>query len=313
MQGEQKYNIKAVSRITGLSDHVIRAWERRYKAVEPQRTDSNRRLYTGSDIEKLILLKKATDSGLNIGNIASLPLSRLKDMLEPKSAGASHSVKVNEPEKEQEVQIYSIEALKAVQNYSPGELDDILRKAHSNLGLFTFLDSVLIPLIKNIGSSWADGDLRIAQEHMASAIIMDFLHSVRTIYKISGDAPLLISATPAGEMHELGALIVSAVASLSNWRVLHLGSNLPWEEIISAAENSNAAIVCLSVVNLPPDEDTGKELKKISGSLGGNVSLLIGGRAAALYADTLQSSPVSFFDDIKQFREYLIAASEVQK
>ncbi len=64
------YGIGAVARITGLTDHTIRVWERRYKAVVAKRTDSGRRVYTAANVEKLGLLKQLTDKGIPIGKIA---------------------------------------------------------------------------------------------------------------------------------------------------------------------------------------------------------------------------------------------------
>ena len=60
MENEKKYAMKVVTRRTGLTSHAIRVWEKRYNAVEPERTDTNRRLYSEADIERLIDLHRAT-------------------------------------------------------------------------------------------------------------------------------------------------------------------------------------------------------------------------------------------------------------
>jgi MerR family transcriptional regulator, light-induced transcriptional regulator len=74
MANNYKYPIKVVSQMTGLSVHVIRAWEKRYNVVEPDRTETNRRLYSEEDIEKLKLLNDALHLGHHIGGIANLSL-----------------------------------------------------------------------------------------------------------------------------------------------------------------------------------------------------------------------------------------------
>ncbi len=88
----EQYQISSVARLTGLSVHNIRAWEKRYGVVEPERTDSKRRLYTRQDIQKLSLLKALTDAGDSISVIASLNIeqleSRLRHMGEPRHAEA---------------------------------------------------------------------------------------------------------------------------------------------------------------------------------------------------------------------------------
>ena len=81
-----------VSRKTGLSPHVIRIWEKRYEAVEPERTTTNRRLYSDAEIERLSFLRLATEAGHSIGNIAKLPLDRFKLLVaKAKSTRADHA------------------------------------------------------------------------------------------------------------------------------------------------------------------------------------------------------------------------------
>ena len=89
---ENKYSIKAVSVKTGLTPHLIRMWERRYGVVSPYRTETNRRLYSEDDINKLMLLRRATMQGQHIGNIAGLSNEELIEILrvtEPESSYSS--------------------------------------------------------------------------------------------------------------------------------------------------------------------------------------------------------------------------------
>ena len=83
--------MRFVAQKTGLSPHVIRVWERRYAVVAPNRSGSNRRLYTDDELERLNLLAQACRCGHNIGNIAQLPDERLRllaaDCLQAKSEG----------------------------------------------------------------------------------------------------------------------------------------------------------------------------------------------------------------------------------
>lgn len=72
------YAIGAVARLTGISTHTLRIWERRYGAVIAERTDSGRRVYSRRDVEKLGLLKILVDRGFSIGQIANLDLEELR-------------------------------------------------------------------------------------------------------------------------------------------------------------------------------------------------------------------------------------------
>ena len=95
MENSNTYPIKVVSNLTGLSIHVIRAWEKRYNVVVPERTDTNRRVYSHSDVEKLKLLSKASEKGYAIGSIAYLSIKDLKSIVNEGEA----EVEVKESEK----------------------------------------------------------------------------------------------------------------------------------------------------------------------------------------------------------------------
>jgi len=74
----QYFNIQMASQLSGVATATIRAWEKRYQAVTPERAENRHRLYSEEDIEKLSLLAKLTDFGQNIGKIARLDLEELK-------------------------------------------------------------------------------------------------------------------------------------------------------------------------------------------------------------------------------------------
>ncbi|HQW30007.1 MAG TPA: MerR family transcriptional regulator [Verrucomicrobiales bacterium] len=80
-QEEEFYEISAVARLTGVSPHVLRVWERRYGVVEPGRSDSKRRRYTQDDIQRLTLLKTLVDHGHAIGSVARLATAQLEERL----------------------------------------------------------------------------------------------------------------------------------------------------------------------------------------------------------------------------------------
>ena len=55
-----RYPIRAVSKLTGISVDTLRAWERRYAVVDPER-DERGRLYSDADVERLRLLRQAVE------------------------------------------------------------------------------------------------------------------------------------------------------------------------------------------------------------------------------------------------------------
>ena len=80
-KSDEFFEISAVSRLTGISSHVLRVWERRYSVVEPKRSDTKRRMYSTEDIQRLALLKTLVDNGHAIGSIANLSTEQLQDRI----------------------------------------------------------------------------------------------------------------------------------------------------------------------------------------------------------------------------------------
>jgi methanogenic corrinoid protein MtbC1 len=154
-------------------------------------------------------------------------------------------------------------------------------RASTTLGPQRFVHGVMVPVLESVGQLWQEGALCVAQEHAASALVRS--HVGALLSSLSGrgaSARTAIATTPAGELHELGALMAAVVAVAHGWRTVYLGPNLPAAEIANAARLSGAELVLLSCVSVG-DVDTQAELERLSAELPSTVRVLVGGRAAA--------------------------------
>ncbi|MCG6961280.1 MerR family transcriptional regulator, partial [bacterium BMS3Abin03] len=127
-----KYPIKVVSQMTGLSVFVIRAWEKRYNVVSPERTETNRRLYSEDDIEKLKLLNSAVNMGHNIGGIVKLSISELRSIVERNPAVPTVQTELA-IEKFADIKSILHNSIEAVKSYDGKKLSTILLKASSQI------------------------------------------------------------------------------------------------------------------------------------------------------------------------------------
>jgi methylmalonyl-CoA mutase cobalamin-binding subunit len=118
-------------------------------------------------------------------------------------------------------------------------------------------------------------------------------------------APPCIVTTPAGQLHEIGALIIAAVAGAEGWRVTYLGPNLPAEDIAAATQQQHARAVGLSIVYPPDDPHLPQELTRLRQYLAPEVALFVGGRAAPGYRETLQRLGVVLPSGLAEFRLHL--------
>jgi len=300
---DYKYPIKVVSQMTGLSVHVIRAWEKRYNVVEPERTDTNRRLYSEEDIEKLKLLNDVLHLGHHIGGVANLSAKELKNLLFANKSSQEvfkeSTPLTSSPEVVENVLSDSIEAIR---NYDAKKLESILLNVSTKLTQPRLIEDVIIPLVYKVGELWHSGEIRVANEHLGSSVIRGFLFNLLESYSLSDSAPIVVSATPRGQEHELGALIAGVVAASSGWKVIYLGSNLPAEEISAVVGHLNAKVVALSIVYPNDDPVLPRELRKIRQSLPPGVSIVAGGRAVDGYLDVLNEISAVVVKNTKQFR-----------
>lgn len=297
-------NIKAVSRQTGLSAHVIRVWEKRYRAVVPQRTATNRRLYGTNEVERLNLLARATRAGHTISQVASLTTDTLRNLPIAPAPGPDTPAKpVTTPKKPQPDFIE--QALDAIRSLDTAALEKTLHAAELALGQMGLLCKVLSPLLVRLGEDWRAGEIRAAHEHLASQVIRSFLGNLSRHYAAPENAPEIVVATPLGQLHELGAFMAAATAHHSGWRVTYLGPGLPAEEIAGAARQKNARAVALSLVHPEDDPRLPRELEKLRACLPAETQLLVGGRAIRAYAPTLRSLNAVVCTNLSSLQEAL--------
>ena len=284
--GESHQAIKVVARRTGLSAHVIRIWEKRYGAVEPERTRTNRRLYSDDQIERLSMLRDITQAGHSIGHVAKLPLERLREL--SKESLGTHSPAPRAPTLATSALTFLDKCIAAVKSLDGRALDDTLQRAATELGAHGWLQRVVAPLAQSIGELWRDGTITAAHEHFASAVIRGFLAHAAKPFAGTESAPVLVVATPAGQIHELGALLVAAAAANLGWPVTYLGASLPAAEIAGAARQNRARAVALSLVYPEDDPRLEGELTLLRELLPPEGALLAGGRAMPAYRDALE-------------------------
>ena len=281
--------IKVVAKRTGLSAHVIRIWEKRYNAVTPVRTDTNRRRYTDGDITRFVLLKRATESGRSIGQIANLTDEQLRALIDQDRPTSDALVK-SSPDLISDDNRPSLQlAIKAVEEMNSDALYTVLSQAAVDFNQLDLIETVITPLMHRIGEMWREGKLRIAHEHLSYAVVRGFLENLNAAYATSPDAPNIVVATPSGQLHELGALIAATVATSEGWQVTYLGASLPAEEIALAARKKNARAVALSVVYPGDDPQLNAELYRLRLMLPDQVALLVGGRVATQYRTAIEA------------------------
>lgn len=277
------YHIGTVAKLTGVSTHTIRVWERRYDAVAPARSPGGTREYSDADVTKLGLLKTLTDAGHSIGQIAHLDSDELRAL------AATTRQRWQAPGVETGPEAAGIAAfLAALEQIDIDAAERALANASRILGPLGVVFDVVSPIITEVGNRWASGELRIAHEHAATAALRNFLGSFLTTHVTRADAPVAAATTLSGELHELGAIMAAFVASVRGWRTVYLGPNLPVREIVHVVDTTGATLLLLSLVNAR-DAQTAVLLRELMAVLPRRVRVITGGRSANMYSDLLAS------------------------
>lgn len=273
--------IQVASRRSGVSPHLIRIWERRYGALSPCRSQTNRRQYSEDDIRRLAALRELIERGHRISGIASLCCDELHSLLGKERELAA--LALPRPATPPSPADCVTACLEAVKTYDGDGARCILQRARLDFGMRCVLRQVIAPLIAAVGHGWQEGEVRIGHEHLCTVVIQEFLLAPVPGSRAAASAPEVVVATPPGEAHDLGAMLAASAARDLGWRVTYLGANLRADEITACALARKARAVALSVVYPDGDPDVAFQLRKLRGLLPASTAIVIGGRAARSY------------------------------
>jgi MerR family transcriptional regulator, light-induced transcriptional regulator len=274
---EPLYRIGTVARLAGISTHALRIWERRYGVPTPARSEGGARLYSEAEVTRLRLLKRAVDRGHPIGRLVPLDRGALERLA---GVGAGSAERGNQTGAGGESAAELVqEFLEAARRFDATHAQELLDRASLLFSARTLIFDVLAPLLQRVGDSWQEGELCSASEHLASALVRD--HASQLLRKLPPEpgAELVVVSTPAGELHELGAMLAATTAKMHGFGVLYLGPDLPASQIALAARSSGAALVALSVLAL----DIGRavaEVDALLAELPNEIELVLGGPPA---------------------------------
>jgi MerR family transcriptional regulator, light-induced transcriptional regulator len=291
-----RYPVRLVALRTGLSPHLLRAWERRYGVVTPSRSEGGQRLYSDLDIERLARLRRLVERGHAISRIASLPPEALA-RLEEETGSAAQDMGG--------IQDFNDRAMRAVRALDASGLGEVLEHAAMTLGVPDFLETVAVTTLEDIGHGWSERSVSVAQEHMATAVFRRVLGWLLGLYQTTSAAHRLVVATPPGERHELGALMAAIIAAAEGWNVTYLGPDIPVEELVGASRQARAEAVALSLVDSGDEPAVLSVLREIRAVLPPRVGLLLGGTGAHGIRAGIESAGVHLIDSLADLRPTL--------
>jgi MerR family transcriptional regulator, light-induced transcriptional regulator len=298
------HNIKAVSMRTGLSAHVIRAWEKRYAAVTPSRTEGGRRVYFENDVQRLALMGTLTQRGFAISQVAQLAVEELSLLVDPRGGGAV-ALAGHEVDIAADVAGWIMQVLESIRKFDTDGLTTILDQALVQVGASGLLERLLIQLLQRLGELWAAGNLTASQEHFFSAALRDYLTLRVQGMATAASAPRVVVGTPMGQLHELGAVICAALARKSGWLVTYLGPGLPAEELVHACVANRCRALALSIIYPLDDPLLQADLLLLEKLLPAGIQLILGGPDLRYYQASLTPSKSLVVQQMAEFTPLL--------
>jgi DNA-binding transcriptional MerR regulator len=286
------HTIHVVAELTGVPAVTLRMWERRYAVVRPARSSGNYRLYSDRDVALLRWLKHAVDGGTPIRQAAA-DLGRQLAQWEWPSALPSLKSRRVPPRVEGLVRNLFDSLVTADERRARA----ILRQAGAQYDLDTLCLRILTPCLVEIGEAWHRGEIRVAQEHFASAFLRAHLLSLYQAYPLRRGALRAFVGCAPSEQHEIGALMVAVFLRRRGFRVDYLGANLETSDLVDYTRAQRPALVALSATTEGPALALERTVAGLARLCPSNPLIGFGGRAFNLDPDLRLRPPGQFLGE----------------
>ena len=255
------YSIQAAAERTGLTPHVIRAWERRYKAIEPERSVGRHRLYSEDEIQRLSMLRRAVEAGHSIGRIVRLSTGELGGAHRGLSTGCAFQ---RPPSRRRSRCAVPCRSDGGGRIFDTAALETMLRKSPCRPQSQRASANDMAPLAEEIGERWRSGQIAAAHEHFFTSGVKVFLGQLTRQFALPAHRAADYRRHAGGAAARAGAVMAAAAAANLGWQPVYLGASLPAHEIAGAALRSDATAVALSIVYPEDDPRTGRELTELA-------------------------------------------------
>jgi len=154
MSPEGRFRIGELSRRSGVTPDLLRAWERRYGLLSPNRSAGGLRLYSEEDLLRVRAMQQQLAAGLAAAEAAAVATSQ--QAIEPPANDTRHA------RKDLGAALLAFDEARA-----HAALDALI----SRFSLDTVLAEVIVPYLHDLGEQWERGEVSVAQEHFATSLL----------------------------------------------------------------------------------------------------------------------------------------------
>jgi MerR family transcriptional regulator, light-induced transcriptional regulator len=223
------FSISKLQRITGINIHSIRAWEKRYNALKPERTKGNTRYYNGNQLRRLLNIASLMESGYKISEICSMEDHKLHELLE---------IKIKETNKYKSGDYLLVNQMVASAiEFNETLFHKIFSSSVMCYGLEGAYLKVIYPALQRLGMMWFSDKIAPAQEHFVLNLIRQKLDTSIDMIPLSHySKEHWLLFLPENEFHEIGLLMAHYLLRNAGHRSTYLGANVPFDSLIDSVE-----------------------------------------------------------------------------
>ncbi|MBA4385889.1 MAG: hypothetical protein C0410_14215 [Anaerolinea sp.] len=251
---DAKYNIKSVSQRTGVQPVTLRAWERRYKILDPRRAENGYRLYSERDVALLVWLKNQVDTGVSISTAIADFRSNTRKGISPEAV-----INTPAPTPSKHSDLPAADFVKRFYNAlvtrDETAAAEVFEQALASFDLISLVEMVIFPTLRNIGDAWYNGKIFVAVEHFASGFIRSKLMSIYQSLPLNRHISFIMVGGAPGELHEIGSLVTAILLREAGYRVEYLGPDLPLDDLVQYIKEEKPKMVILSATIEQATED----------------------------------------------------------
>jgi DNA-binding transcriptional MerR regulator len=234
------YNIKMVSKLVGIPTVTIRAWEKRYAVVVPERTQSGHRLYSDQDIEDLLWIKRHMDDhGLTVSQ-AIKKLAQTKETL---------TRKVDIAVEQSAFKDYADQIYQSLIQFKSEQANHQIDLVFSMFHYEDVFHKILTPILHKVGEEWEAGLVSVNQEHFITNLIVNRFYQFFRIHPVNPLLTKVVALCPAGEQHYVGLLLFTLFLRKHGVDVIFLGPDTPIDTLLSIIIDRKIGVVVMSTSN----------------------------------------------------------------
>lgn len=259
------FSISQLAQFSGLKPHTIRIWEKRYHALNPNRSPGNTRYYDNSQLRRLLNIVTLSECGYKLAEICAMTDKKLFEMVDETIKNTSQN---------QSTDYFISQLIGAGMGFNEEHFEKIFSHCLIRFGIKGAYIKVIYPLLSRMGLLWTTDDLAAANEHFVTNLLRQKLFTaINSLPPPTSSSDGWLLFLPENEFHEIGLLVANYLIRLSGRKVIYLGSNVPFESITIAIQQTKPGNLLLFIVHNEPPEAVKKYCDQLLQSFSGQIYL----------------------------------------